>query len=144
MLPKIGPLKRGCRMSPRSKREYLEVVFLRYKRANKKQKMVILDEFCFNCNYHRKHAILVLRKFKRFTAPKPRKRGKPSRYATGSIMKPLKAIWLAANLACSKRLKATLPLWLPAYTREYNSFSLFEIMAILSHLRRICITRTGS
>jgi len=33
-------------MSPRSKREYLEAIFLRYKGASRKEKTTILDEFC--------------------------------------------------------------------------------------------------
>jgi hypothetical protein len=51
----------GTIMSPQSKREYLETVFLRYKRASRKEKTAILDEFCSNCGYHRKYAIRVLR-----------------------------------------------------------------------------------
>jgi hypothetical protein len=30
-------------------------------------------------------------------------------------LRPLKKIWLAANLPCAKRLKAMIPLWLPGY-----------------------------
>ncbi len=41
-------------MSPRSKREYLEEIYLRYKRASLKEKTAILDEFCLNCDYYRK------------------------------------------------------------------------------------------
>jgi len=59
-------------MSPQSKREYVEAVFLRYKNASRKAKAAILDEFCATCQYHRKHAIRLLRKFKRFTRPKPK------------------------------------------------------------------------
>lgn len=54
-------------MSPASKREYAEAIFLRYKRASRKVKTVILNEFCTICGYHRKHAIRLLRKFKRKT-----------------------------------------------------------------------------
>ncbi len=32
----------------------------------------------------------------------------------------MKKIWLSANLPCSKRLKAVLPLWLPGYVQEYG------------------------
>jgi len=91
-------------MSPRSKREYLEVIFLRYKKASRKEKTTILDQFCAVCGYHRKHAIRLLRSFRRFTKPQPRKRGRPSRYHTNGILNPLKTIWVAANLPCSKRL----------------------------------------
>jgi hypothetical protein len=102
-------------MSPRSKREYVEAVFLRYKQAGKSDKGRILDEFCATCGYHRKYAIRLLRKFKRFTQPKPKRRGPKPIYHHEAILKPLKKIWLTANLPCSKRLKAVLPLWLPGY-----------------------------
>ncbi|MDT8303524.1 MAG: hypothetical protein RQ760_18740, partial [Sedimentisphaerales bacterium] len=62
-------------MSPRSKREYREAVHLRYKNASRHEKTAILDEFCATCTCHRKHAIRVLKRFKRFTKPKPKKRG---------------------------------------------------------------------
>jgi len=107
-------------MSPFSRREYLEAIFLRYKRVPRGDKSIILDEFCAACGYHRKHAIRLLRKFKRFTKPKRKKRGRASRYQTGDIVRPLKRIWLAANLPCSKRLKAVLPLWLPGYVQHYG------------------------
>jgi hypothetical protein len=53
-------------MSPRSKKEYIEAIYLRYKNASRKQKTPILNEFCATLNFHRKHAIRLLRKFKRF------------------------------------------------------------------------------
>jgi hypothetical protein len=102
-------------MSPRSKREYLEETALRYKNASKSQKRIILDEFCLTYGCHRKHAIRLLRRYKRFTRPATRKRGPKPRYQGEAILKPLKAIWLAANLPCSKRLKPILALWLPGY-----------------------------
>jgi hypothetical protein len=63
-------------MSPRSKREYIEAIFLRYRKAPHKEKTIILDEFCATCRYHRKHAIRLLRRFKRFIKPKTKKRGR--------------------------------------------------------------------
>jgi hypothetical protein len=106
-------------MSPGARMEYLRSIYLRYKQAGRKGKGIILDEFCLNCGYHRKHAIRVLNKFRLYTKPKLRKRGKPSVYNKTSIIKPLKHIWLASNLPCSKRLKAILPLWLPFYAGQY-------------------------
>jgi hypothetical protein len=102
-------------MSPQSKQEYREAVYRRYKKASRQEKTRILDEFCATYRCHRKHAIRVLRRFKRFTKPKPRKRGKPSIYRREEVLTPLKQIWLEANLPCSKRLQAILPLWLPGY-----------------------------
>jgi hypothetical protein len=39
----------------RSRREYLEAILLRYHRSSKKDKAVILDEFCTICGYNRKY-----------------------------------------------------------------------------------------
>jgi hypothetical protein len=102
-------------MSPRSRREYIEALYVRYKQADKTQKGLILDEFCATCGHHRKHAIRLLRSFKRFSVPKRKKRGRNPVYHQDRILTPLKKIWLASNLPCSKRLKAILPLWLPGY-----------------------------
>lgn len=110
-------------MSPRSKQEYLEAIYLRYKNASFKEKTTILNEFCITCGYHRKHAVRLLNNFKRFTKPKPKKRGKLSIYNNPSVIKPLKRIWLAANLPCSKRLKVILPLWMPSYASEFGRLS---------------------
>ena len=46
----------------RSRREYLEAIRLRYHRSCKKDKAVILDEFCTICGYNRNYAIRLLRK----------------------------------------------------------------------------------
>lgn len=119
-------------MSPHAKREYMEKIYLRYKRAKgRAEKSLLITELCLTCNWHRKHAIRALKNFKRFTKPKPKKRGRPSKYNKPSVIEPLKRIWLAANLPCSKRLKAILPLWLPAYAKEFGGLSLDVIKALL-------------
>jgi hypothetical protein len=118
-------------MSPQSKRDYQEAIHLRYKNASRHEKSIILDEFCATCGYHRKHAIRVLRGFKRFTKPKAKKRGKPPVYKNEAIIKPLKEIWLAANLPCSKRLKPMLPIWLPGYSEYFGELAPDVIKALL-------------
>ena len=117
-------------MSPRARMEYLETIYLRYKKASVKEKTLILNEFCLNCGYHRKHAIRLIKHFKRFTKPKPKRRGKPSKYNKPSVLEPLKKIWLAANLPCSKRLKVILSLWLPSYVKEFGRLSLEVVKAL--------------
>ncbi len=102
-------------MSPRSKNEYLEAIVKRYKKASKAQKHFILDEFCSATHYHRKHAIRLLRGFKRFTKPQPKRRGPKPVYDSPALLKVLRKIWLTANQPCSSRLKALLPIWLPSY-----------------------------
>ena len=110
-------------MSPQSKKEYRETVHLRYKNASRNEKTAILNEFCATCGCHRKHAIRVLKGFKRFTKPKPKRRGKPSLYQNEAILNPLKEIWLAANQPCSKRLKVALSIWLPGYVQLFGTLS---------------------
>jgi hypothetical protein len=127
-------------MSPRSKREYREAVHLRYKNASRREKTAILDEFCATCGCHRKHAIRVLKRFKRFTKPKPNRRGKSPVYQNEAIITPLKEIWLAANLPCSKRLKVILPIWLPGYVELFGELSL-EVIAALRKISPPTIDR---
>src|SRR5512136_1240664 len=117
-------------MSPRSKKEYTELTALRYKKASRKQKSAILDEFCATYQCHRKHAIRVLRRFRRFIKPKSKKRGRTPLYPKESILQPLKQIWLAANLPCSKRLKVILPLWLPGYAQSFAPLPLPVLKAL--------------
>jgi hypothetical protein len=115
--------RRGFKMSPQSKKEYFEAIYLRYKEASRKEKSIILDEFCATCGYHRKHAIRVLKRFKRFTRPKKKKKGRVSVYNNDAVLKPLKQIWLGANLPCSKRLKTILSCWMPGYVELFGKLS---------------------
>lgn len=117
-------------MSPGAKMEHLESVYLRYKKSSRPEKTLILNEFCATCGYHRKHVIRLLKNFKRFTKPKLQKRGAPSLYNKPSITEPLKRIWLAANLPCSKRLKAIIPLWIAGYIREYGALEASAVKAL--------------
>lgn len=119
-------------MSPQTKEEYFEVLFKRYKEASRKEKTRIIDECCTVCGYHRKHAIRRLRGYKRFTKPRKKKRGKPSAYNKEAIIRPLKQIWLAANLPCSKRLKAILSLWLPKYNESFGQLAEDVTRALLA------------
>jgi len=98
--------------------------------ADKKEKTLILNEFCATCGYHRKHAIRLLNNFKRFTKPKSKRRGMPSIYNKPSITGPLKRMWLTANLPCSKRLKVIIRLWMPGYAKEYGALPLNVIKAL--------------
>jgi len=110
-------------MSPQSKKEYLAAIAKRYKKANKTQKHLILDEFCAATHYHRKHAIRLLRGFKRFTQPQPKPRGRKPLYDSPELLKALRKIWLSANQPCSSRLKASLPWWLPSYGPTFGALS---------------------
>ncbi len=118
-------------MSPGARMEYLESIVSRYKQSSKKQKTAILDEFCTSTGYNRKYAIYLIYTFKRFTKQRPKKRGKPSKYNKPEIIEPLRRIWLAANLPCSKRLKAILPQWIGFYHKEYGSLPVPIVQLLL-------------
>ena len=127
-------------MSPQSKQEYLATVIIRYQQASFSKKTRLLDEVCISCGYHRKYAIRRLNQPYRIRKPVSRKRGKPSRYHTPEILEPLKRIWLAANLPCSKRLKVLLPLWLPGYQETFGPLTR-EIIHALETISAATIDR---
>ena len=47
-------------MGNKGRREYLRAIYERYRKAGRKDKKVILGEFCANTGYHRKYAIRLL------------------------------------------------------------------------------------
>lgn len=109
-------------MGPRSKRKYLEAIFLRYKKSSHTQKSLILDECCATTGYHSKYVIWLLRHFKRFTKPAPKKRGPKPVYQTEALLKPLKRIWRAANLPTLKDSKSFYPYGSQAISNALETF----------------------
>lgn len=104
-------------MSQESRREVLAKMVERYRGRSRQGRSKLLDEVCELCGYGRKYAIKLLGG-KVSLAGGGRRRGGPRR-RYGEAEKPaLKAIWLSAEQPCGKRLKATVPLWLPDYERE--------------------------
>lgn len=101
-----------------ARREYLEAIRKRYRKARKKDKKPILDEFCSNCGYHRKYAIRLLGLRPRLGVKKP---GAKPIYDSEALLVPLKHIWFATDQMCSKKLKAAISLWLPYYEQEYGA-----------------------
>jgi len=101
-------------MSTTSKREYLASIRIRYQTSSKGVKTMILDEFCRVCEYDRKYALRLLNpKPYHFVNPVKFQSGRPATYHHPEILAFLKRLWIASNLACGKRLKAMIPLWLP-------------------------------
>jgi hypothetical protein len=47
-------------MGQKAKWEYFRAIYERYRRADRKTKRAILNEFCVNTGYHRKYAIRLL------------------------------------------------------------------------------------
>lgn len=99
-------------MSNSAKKEYLIEIRKRYFLVTKTEKSLILDELCTVCDFNRKYAIRLLSKK---PGERNRKKGRPKKYYSEAIIEFLKDLWVLTNLACSERLKAAIPLWLPYY-----------------------------
>jgi len=113
-------------MGGKTRREYLSTIHPRYRKADRQQRGVILDEFCSNCGYNRKYAIRLLNK------PLPSKRPRKTRNRRSStryglqLLSVLAAVWEAAGFPWSLRLKALLPLWMPWIRRHFGISALIE------------------
>jgi hypothetical protein len=104
-------------MVHQSKQEYLARIKDRYRKAGRRGKSRILDEFCKVCDYHRKHAIRILNNDGRRRRKKP---GRPSTYGAEEI-RVLEDIWLNADRPCSSRLVGIIPIWLPHYEKRHGN-----------------------
>jgi hypothetical protein len=99
-------------MSRASRRDYLRRIYPRYQKASRPERERILDEFCANCTYHRKHAIRLLNRPLPAANVAPRRRVRGRTYGS-QVISILKVIWAAADYPWSVRLKALLPEWMP-------------------------------
>lgn len=140
---------------------YVKNLRVRYWNAGKREKSLILDEFCSTSGYHRKHAIRMLSR-KQLIAAKTikQKRGRKRIYDPKDLLEPLRHIWLATDQMCSDRLKAALPIWLPYYEATYGALGpgVKEQLLVMSDAtidrllkperdqipKRLCGTKPGS
>lgn len=106
-------------MGNKGRWEYLRAIYERYRKAGRREKKVILNEFCANSGYNRKYAIRLL------NGPRPEmprnepRRGRGVSYSQ-EVVALLMAIWEAAGYPWSVRLKALLPLWMPWIRKRYR------------------------
>lgn len=117
-------------MGKNERQAYLKAIRTRYRRANKKTKVTILNEFCAVCGYHRKYAIRLLNQ-----RGKPRVKRRPGRkpvYASAELLTALKRIWFASDQMCSKKLKVAIALWLPFYESVYKALTVETQNQLLS------------
>lgn len=115
-------------MSYRSRQDYLKTQRARYRRGTRAQKGRILDEGCALFGTHRKS---LIRAFARPARASGTRRGPRPRYGP-RVLVPLKVIWRAAEQACSKRLKAILPIWLGHYERRHGALDRAERADLLA------------
>jgi len=90
----------------------------RYATGGLEHRSRLIDEVVELFGYHRKSAIRVLGRSQKLVAA-PYVIGRPREYEPEKLLKPLKAIWLAALQPCGKRLAAALPEWVPAYEQDH-------------------------
>lgn len=98
-------------MTNGAKSQYLTAIRERYSKSTKKEKKAILDEFTKVCRYSRKYAIRILGGS---VEPRIRKPGPAPTYDL-AFVDHLKALWEAMDRACSKKMVAAMPQWLPFY-----------------------------
>jgi hypothetical protein len=111
----------GYTMKASSRRDYLRRIHLRYRHASFAEKRRILDEFCANCEYHRKYAIRLLNGPPPESRPARVPRRHPRRATYGPLLLSiLRAVWEAADYPWSVRLKALLPDWMPWIRRRFR------------------------
>jgi hypothetical protein len=105
-------------MSHQSKEEYIESSRARYPSRNRAGKRAMIDEVSDVLGRGRKHTIKALNG-KVSLGRKVRRRGSKPKY-TEAEKTVIVEIWKRSEQLCGKRLKTTLPLWLPSYQKHHG------------------------
>jgi len=95
-----------------------------------------------------RHRKSLIRAFGRRDGRAVGRRGRPALYGQ-EVVAALKGIWRLAEQACSKRLKALIPLWLPHYERHFGALAQEVRRGLLAmspatmdrHLRHVRVRR---
>ena len=111
---KRGYQKKGGDLGPPSVREYAEALHERYGQAGRREKGLLLTEFCAVTRYHRKAAIRLLG---RGVVGKHPKVGRPRVYGP-EVQEQLWVVWEASDGICSKRLAPFLEEFVAALERN--------------------------
>lgn len=96
---------------------------MRYEKRGKQGGSRLLDEICALCGYERNYASKVLAGERPIVGSGLKRRGGSQPVYGREERAVLKAIWLAAEQPCGKRLKAALELWLPYYEKRKGHLS---------------------
>lgn len=105
----------ATKMTHTARVELASAIRQRYRSASTGEKGEILAEFIAATGYHEKSAIRVLNAEP--AAKGHRTRARPSLYDDAARV-ALIVLWEASDRVCSKRLKALLPILLPALERN--------------------------
>jgi hypothetical protein len=94
----------GGQARQKSRYEYARAIAARYRRAGKREKGRILDEFTAATGYNRKYALGLLKRPPREPGQPPRRtRARPKVYGPAEAAL-VRACWEVADQICSKRL----------------------------------------
>ena len=93
-------------MNREAKYQYMQTLRERYLRGNKKEKGLILDEYCRNTGQERKYAGKKFRYKNGLRRPEQRKKRKE--YYDGYVRTVLAKIWGIFDYTCGQRLKTIL------------------------------------
>jgi hypothetical protein len=104
-----------ARIDAKARRELVRAVAERYERATKRDKRHILDQFVAITGYHRKHSIRLLNSTAELVTPRQPRR---FRVYDEAVKEALIALWETSDRICGKRLKALLPILVPALERH--------------------------
>jgi hypothetical protein len=137
--------------------EELDRLRQRYGGRGREGRGRMLDEFCEQYGYERKHAIKLLGD----SLPEPTgkaRRQTQSKY--GGVREVIEQIWRSSEQLCGKRLEPALELWLPHYGKRFGGLlpsqkkllkkiSAATLDRLLAQIksqvpRRMCATRPGT
>lgn len=111
-------------MSQAARKEYVESIRARYFKVNRKEKGLILQEFCAVTKYHRKSALrMIWGRINRIAAGAParsgKRRGRKSQYGSDQeFMRILRMLWEETDYMCGKNLPGAVADWLPSIMRH--------------------------
>jgi len=125
-------------MSQGSKKELLETIRPRYRKASKTEKQKILDEFVAVTGYHRKYAIRI---FNSFEQKERRKKPGPRKIYTGEVVTALEYIWEICGQICSRRLQPFIPEMVKVLERNQEIHLSPETKKLLLQMSRSSIDR---
>jgi hypothetical protein len=111
----------------------------RYRKARKKEKAAILDEFCMLTGYNRSYASRLLRAG---PPPAPAKRSrKRSRRYDGEFLSALRKVWATLDSACGKRVAAVMRATVEALERHSELTLSADVRAKLLSISAATIDR---
>src|SRR4051812_3776480 len=102
-------------MTATARAELADAIRARYAAAAAKEKRKILEQFIVATGYHEKSAIRILNNAPTLKLRQSRQRGS---FYDEAVRAALIVLWEASDRVCGKRLKALLPILLPALERN--------------------------